>query len=71
MPTYTMKCKSCKNGFDQSLTFKEYDEFKEQGEDQLIVKCPECFECFAVERTFDMTGITVIYGKGFFSTGGY
>jgi len=68
MPTYTFSCATCENGFDQALTLKEYDRFKNEGEDQLKVKCPKCREYYAVVRTYE-SAPGVHFGKGFFKDG--
>jgi predicted nucleic acid-binding Zn ribbon protein len=68
MPTYTFSCTTCKNGFDYALTFKEYDNFKDQGKDQLKVKCPKCQLYNGIIRTYaGAPGIK--FGKGFFKDG--
>ncbi|MBT7349878.1 hypothetical protein HN803_03730 [candidate division WWE3 bacterium] len=68
MPTYTWTCTTCKNNFDKALTFKEYDRVKENGNNQYLVKCPDCAQYFSVTRTYEgAPGIR--FGKGFFKDG--
>jgi hypothetical protein len=68
MPMYTWTCNSCKKGFDQALTLKQYDRFREEKEYQHEVKCPKCLQYFSVIRTYEgAPGIK--FGKGFFKDG--
>ncbi len=68
MPTYTFDCTTCNNAFDQALTLKQYDRFKNDAKNQLEAKCPKCLQYFAVVRTYESPpGIK--FGKGFFKDG--
>ena len=69
MPTYTWTCATCKNNFDKSLTFKEYDNVKENGVNQYLVKCPDCEQYDLVKRSYEGTSPGIKFGKGFFKDG--
>ena len=64
MPTYDLKCTSCKHEYSENISYKGYDTFKRKG-----IKCPVCnmktvkIKISALPITFKGDGFYINHSK--------